>query len=125
MDQEPRILVVDDDPDFRAYVVACLTSSGYSNVQQALDGVDAFRQLDDGVDLVISDNSMPGMDGVQLLARMRLTLAFSTIPFVLMSGALTDNVRADALRRKATACIDKDDIGNVEFLDAVQKALAA
>ena len=63
-----RILVVDDEPDVLAVLEATLEDAW--EVHTARDGPEALQLLDelDAVDLVISDQRMPGMTGVDLLA---------------------------------------------------------
>jgi CheY-like chemotaxis protein len=58
------VLVVEDDPDVRAYVVETLSALNY-RVREAADGQAALRILDDSgaVDLLLTDVVMPGMNG--------------------------------------------------------------
>jgi two-component system response regulator (stage 0 sporulation protein F) len=66
-----RILVVDDEFLIRQVVSALLTRRGYE-IAQAEDGIEALeltKQLE--FDLVITDMIMPGMDGCELIRRLR------------------------------------------------------
>jgi PAS domain S-box-containing protein len=67
-----RVLVVDDDPIVREIVTNQLEMAGYT-VLSAPDGAAALAVLDTGtkIDLLISDLSMPGMDGLSLLREGR------------------------------------------------------
>lgn len=66
------ILVVDDEPKFRFSLGLILKNQGF-NVIEAKDGVEALRFFSEasgqrpGVDLIITDIKMPGMDGLELL----------------------------------------------------------
>jgi DNA-binding response OmpR family regulator len=61
------ILVVEDDPDSRKLITRFLENNGYM-VTPAEDGVSALLQLGkDTFDLIISDVSMPNLDGFKLL----------------------------------------------------------
>ncbi len=71
MSTEPDILVVDDDPLLRLGIVCMLRDMGY----QAIAAQDPMRALPmahqgRGVDLLITDYSMPGMNGVELAHKM-------------------------------------------------------
>jgi len=70
----PRhILVVDDDSDRRQLSVDVLVRSGFE-VDAAVDGADAWEALRvKHYDLVITDNKMPRMTGIELIEKLRLT----------------------------------------------------
>jgi PAS domain S-box-containing protein len=64
-----RILVVEDDPGVRQFIVECLEMLGYK-VIQAEHGQAAFEQLHaERPDLMIADFLMPGMNGAELVAK--------------------------------------------------------
>ena len=68
-----RILVVDDDPDTRQLSVDVLVNANFE-VQAAVDGADAWEVLRaKHFDLVITDNKMPRMTGIELIAKLRYT----------------------------------------------------
>ncbi len=66
-----RVLVVDDDPSIRETFELHLERKGYE-IRTAEDGVEALNLLDSfEPDMVITDVRMPGMDGIELLERIR------------------------------------------------------
>ena len=66
-----RILVVDDEVNARTALIELLTEEGYA-VDSAADGFKALGKAADlAPDLVLTDLKMPGMDGLQLLAKLR------------------------------------------------------
>jgi CheY-like chemotaxis protein len=68
-----QILVVDDDPDTRQLSVDVLVSSDFE-VDAAVDGADAWEALQvKHFDLVITDNKMPRMTGLELIEKVRYT----------------------------------------------------
>jgi DNA-binding NtrC family response regulator len=75
-----RILLVDDDDDFRQLNAKVLMRAGYE-VDVAEDGAVAWQALNAGrYDLLITDNSMPKVTGVELLAKIHATgMALPTI----------------------------------------------
>jgi DNA-binding response OmpR family regulator len=66
-----RILVVDDDRDVRQLSIDLLTGSGYE-VKAVTDGAAGWIALQAGdFDLVLTDNKMPNMTGLEMIARLR------------------------------------------------------
>lgn len=83
----PLILVVDDDEPIRQYAKLVLEQAGYE-VVTACSGEDALRYLIMGrPDLLVMDLSMPGMSGLDLLARVRLRQRFKTLPAIVFSAS--------------------------------------
>jgi two-component system response regulator YesN len=67
-----RILIVDDESGVRQMMADTVRRFDDSyEVEEAEEGEEALRMLDDSFDLVITDIRMPGMDGVELAARIR------------------------------------------------------
>ena len=76
------VLVIDDDPDVRAFIAETLEEQGY-RVLQASDGQEGLRQFDrDQVDLVIVDFIMPEMSGAEVARKIRAKLPDQPILFV-------------------------------------------
>ena len=75
------VLVVEDDPTVRAFMVRTLSAKGYRTLE-AKDGIEALEQLaaEPGIELVVTDIVMPRMNGVdlaqQLVASARARLLF-------------------------------------------------
>ena len=68
---EGRVLVVDDEPQGRAAVAALLGDAGY-DVETAADGFKALGKYDEhSPHVVITDLKMPGMDGIELMKKIR------------------------------------------------------
>ena len=88
-DRRARILLVDDDPIVREVTAEQLEAEGYA-VVVAESGAAALEALDAGetVDLVVSDLSMPGLDGIAVIreAQRRKT----GLPAILLTGFATD-----------------------------------
>lgn len=68
---ELRVLIVDDDPDARDYLVAVVQEAGYQTVV-ASSGEEALQLLErEFCPIMITDRNMPGMDGITLCKRAR------------------------------------------------------
>src|ERR1041385_4609326 len=80
-----RILIVDDESDFRVMLGKILTMEGHQ-VLFAGNGWEALLVLDgDGVDLCIVDVMMPGMDGPTLLKILRNGAKQKALPVIMVS----------------------------------------
>ena len=83
-----HILVAEDDIFFRRLNTEVLERSGY-DVDAAADGAAAWQALNtDGYDLLITDNSMPKVSGVELLKKLRA--ARMTLPVIMATAALPE-----------------------------------
>ncbi|MFL6428323.1 MAG: response regulator transcription factor [Acidobacteriaceae bacterium] len=99
-----RILVVDDEPQITRVLRASLASSGYE-VTLARDGIealDAFRQS--APDLVITDLSMPNMDGIELTRAIR---QMSDTPVIVLSVREQETMKVAALDEGADDYVTK------------------
>ena len=82
------ILVVDDEPLIVAVLAEMLQDEGYA-VLRAYDGRAALAAMNEpGVDLVLMDIMMPGMDGHEAYRAMRAHPHGEAVPIVLMSAAV-------------------------------------
>jgi DNA-binding response OmpR family regulator len=81
-----RILIIDDDLDFRENARILLMLEGYAPqvAEDAIVGGNAL--LADKPDLILCDINMPFMDGLELLSLLRSTKDTSSIPVILVSG---------------------------------------
>src|SRR4051812_2747969 len=97
-----RLLVVDDHDDARLALAAYLRANGFQ-VTAVTDGQEALESvLAGGVDLVILDLMMPGVDGFEFLRQLRaLPDDRAATPVVVVSGSLP------AVVDGATACFEK------------------
>jgi diguanylate cyclase (GGDEF)-like protein len=97
-EQPIRLLVVDDDADYRAYLVALTRRLGFA-VTAAPDGESALQWLArDTFDVVVADHAMPRLTGIGLIGRVRAAEATKSM-YVLMLTAHDDvRTKVDALQ---------------------------
>ncbi|MEO6910293.1 MAG: response regulator transcription factor, partial [Edaphobacter sp.] len=99
-----KILVVDDEPQITRVLRSSLISNGYA-VEIASDGVSALEKLIDwSPDMVITDISMPRMDGVALCSEIR---AKSDIPILVLSVRDQEGSKVKALDAGADDYVTK------------------
>src|SRR5471032_2911329 len=87
----PRIVAADDSVAMRELIALMLRSRGF-DVVVASDGEAALAAiLSDGVDGLVSDVQMPGLDGLTLCRVLRGLRAYAALPIVVFTGvAVTD-----------------------------------
>ena len=84
---EPRFLIVDDFSTMRRIVRNLLKEIGFSNAEEAEDGVAALHLLrGTKFDFIVSDINMPNMDGFALLNNVRADDNLKGIPFLMVTA---------------------------------------
>lgn len=97
------VLVVDDHASIRGLTRHGLGQMGVSDVSDAVDGGEALAVLGQKrFDLIIADWTMEGMDGLDLLARIRANPVIGRTPFIL----LTARNDADSVRTAIAAGVN-------------------
>jgi two-component system chemotaxis response regulator CheY len=87
MDKGMKILVVDDFPTMRRIVRNLLKELGYSNVDEAEDGMAGLARLRSGTyDFVISDWNMPNLDGLAMLKEIRADANLTHLPVLMVTA---------------------------------------
>ena len=89
---EPKLLIADDDRDFRESLKEVLSRRGFST-QLAADGREAVEivRSQSGLHLVLLDVHMPRLSGIEALGQIR-QLVESTLPCILMSAQFDDQI---------------------------------
>ena len=86
-----RILVVDDAPDFRAFVVETLVGAGYSTQEAATGREATVLAQRRRPSLVLLDVKLPDISGHEVCRRLR-EFHGEALPIVLLSGVKTDDL---------------------------------
>jgi len=117
------ILVVDDSAMDRKIAGGLLQKRSGWGVVYANDGLQALEQIEMHVpDIVVTDLQMPGMDGLQLVAKVRKD--FPLLPIVLMTAQGSEETAVRALQQGAANYVPKRILAD-ELVDTVARVLSA
>jgi two-component system chemotaxis response regulator CheY len=84
---ELRFLIVDDFSTMRRIVRNLLKESGYTDAEEAEDGVAALNKLRNGrFDFVVSDINMPNMNGFELLTQIKADEKLKHLPVLMVTA---------------------------------------
>ena len=119
MNQPPRILVVDDEPQLARVLRTGLKTHGY-DVRVAADGLSALETFGDWrPDLVVTDLAMPNLNGLELCRRLR---ELSKLPIIVLSVRGEEKTKVEALDAGADDYVTKP-FGMDELLARVRAQL--
>jgi CheY-like chemotaxis protein len=95
---EKKILVVDDEPDVRNFLAACIEDAGFQ-VKTAVDGADALEKLQaDPPDLMTLDMVMPRVSGISLMRQIRGMEGFARLPVIVITAHAHDEMGSDDIK---------------------------
>lgn len=101
-----RLLIVEDNTDLRDFLIDSLSED--FNVTGAENGVKALQIIEqENIDVIISDIMMPEMDGLELCDRIKGNVAYSHLPFILLSAKTDTPTKIDSLNRGADVYMEK------------------
>lgn len=107
MPATPRLLVVDDGEDNRTILRRRFTRLGYE-VMEAEDGAKALKLIAAyPFDLVLLDIMMPGIDGLEVLRRVRETKSQAELPIIMVTGKSASEDVVEALNLGANDYVTK------------------
>lgn len=116
------ILTVDDSLSIRQMVTFTLKSAGY-DVLDAVDGIDGLEKAKaNSVDLILTDQNMPRMDGVTLVKNLRALPQHSKTPILILTTESTDEMKAQGRAAGATGWLVKP-FDPQKLIEVVRKVL--
>ena len=120
---QPRILLVDDDPTVRTLARLLLEKNGF-RVTEVGDGPEAIEHFTAGEEcaLVVLDLNLPTLSGLEVLDRLRSSASTAGVPVVVLTGSEGDDAEIDAMNAGADDYIRKP-LEPARFVARVKAAL--
>ena len=116
------ILAVDDSASIRQMVAFTLKGAGY-DVVEAVDGQDGLdKAKSKTINLVLTDQNMPKMDGLTLIKSLRALPQYKTVPILMLTTEAGDAMKAQGKAAGATGWLVKP-FDPQKLLDVVKKVL--
>jgi len=118
------ILAVDDSASLRQMVAFSLNAAGY-DVVQAVDGQDGLNKAKDKtVDLVLTDQNMPIMDGLTLIKNLRELGSYQKVPILMLTTESSDEMKAKGKAAGANGWLVKP-FDPKRLIEVVQKVIGS
>ncbi len=118
------ILAVDDSGSLRQMVAFSLKAAGYE-VVQAVDGQDGLNKAKEKtVDLVLTDQNMPIMDGLTLITNLRSLGSYQNVPILMLTTESSDEMKAKGKAAGANGWLVKP-FDPKRLIEVVQKVIGA
>jgi two-component system chemotaxis response regulator CheY len=116
------VLTVDDSASIRQMVSFTLKSAGYE-VVEAVDGEDGLNKAKlKGVNLVLTDQNMPKMDGLTLIKSLRTLPQYRSTPILMLTTESSDAMKAAGKAAGATGWLVKP-FDPQKLLEVVKKVI--
>ncbi|MCL4170558.1 UNVERIFIED_CONTAM: hypothetical protein GTU68_062047 [Idotea baltica] len=116
------ILAVDDSGSLRQMVAFSLKAAGYE-VVSAVDGQDGLdKAKEKTVDLVLTDQNMPVMDGLTLITNLRGLASYQKVPILMLTTESSDEMKAKGKAAGANGWLVKP-FDPKRLIEVVQKVI--
>ena len=116
------VLAVDDSASIRQMVSFTLKSAGY-DVVEAVDGMDGLEKAKTkSINLVLTDQNMPRMDGLTLIRELRQLPAYRATPILMLTTEAGDDMKAQGRAAGASGWMVKP-FDPQKLVDVVRKLL--
>jgi CheY-like chemotaxis protein len=116
----PKVLFVDDNKALSQIYVEVAEFWGW-DARMAVSGEEALGLLDSSFDAAVIDHQMDGMDGIEVLEKIRSRTALERVAVLIVTGSQGQSVAIKAFRHDADDFVTK----LVEFAELQRRILAA
>jgi len=118
-----KILIIEDDKFLRELITQKLFKEGYE-VSEAVDGEEGLKKIkEEKPGLVLLDLILPGIDGFEVLARMREEPTLSSIPVIILSNLGQKEDVEKGLKMGAVDYLIKAHFTPGEIIEKIKAAL--
>ena len=119
-----RILIIDDDIEFRLILSELLVGQGYSisTAKGARAAIRTLSMMDELPQLILLDSHMPEGNGYEFIELKKRMANYSHIPVVVISG---DMMASEYFKKKGVSTCLAKPLDMLEVIDVVQKKMGA
>ena len=116
------ILIIEDETALLYALQTQLSAEGFHTIAVA-DGIKALAALKNGIDAIVLDLILPGIDGWQLLKKVKNDTDTKDIPVIIISNLSDDNSRKQGLNLGAKDYLAKVDYSVSELVDKIKSLI--
>ncbi len=118
-----KILIIEDDKFLRELIARKLEREGYE-ASEAVDGEEGFKKIKaENPDLVLLDLILPGIDGFEVLSKMKEDISVAKIPVIILSNLGQKEDVDRGLKLGATDYLIKAHFTPGEIIEKVRNVL--
>ena len=118
-----KILIIEDDKFLRELIVRKLNEEDFE-VSEAVDGEEGIKKIiEEKPDLILLDLILPGIDGFEVLARMKKESVLSSIPVIILSNLGQKDDVEKGLKMGAIGYLIKAHFTPGEIIEKIKVAL--
>lgn len=118
---EKRILIVEDDPDFLELMVLRFEAQGWQ-AKSAKDGEEGLTlSQEEHFDVILSDIEMPNLNGIEFLSQVRASENNASAVMILMSGAFTEKQVEELVQYELGGFIEKP-FGDDSLMEMIENS---
>jgi len=119
------ILIVDDHEPTRTLLLKVLNRAGVEDVRAAHNGGEALIHMAEAIpDLVLVDQTMPGMDGVTFIRHVRRDANFNSVRIIMITGR-AEPAHAEAARAAGADALLVKPVSPGELLVTIERVIGA
>ena len=123
--EHAKVLIVDDDDDFRQFAQDCLSIAGEFEVKESTNGIDAALIVGSWrPSIVLLDLRMPKMNGFEFCRQMRSNADFKDVKIIIMTAYADEQTKKEIEEVDANDLISKP-IGIKAFVEKLREVLGA
>lgn len=116
------VLTVDDSASIRQMVAFTLKSAGYDVIEAADGNAGLAQAKSNSVSLVLTDQNMPGMDGLTLIKSLRALPNYKATPILMLTTESSDTMKSQGRAAGATGWLVKP-FDPQKLLEVVRKVI--